>query len=551
MNQNQTGKIKYILYARKSSESEDRQVASIESQIDVLKEAAKNDGLEIVAILSESQSAKGPGRPVFNKMLNEIYKGEAHGIICWKLDRLARNPVDGGQINWMLQQGIIKHIKTYERSYYPTDNVLMMSVEFGMANQFIRDLSQNTKRGLKTKAERGWYPAFSTLGYIHNPLKRKGEKEIIKDPERFNLVRKMFDLMLTGNYTPQRILNIATEEWNLRNKSGMKVARSTVYRIFTDPFYYGMFEFPKGSGNWYQGKHEPMISAEEYDRIQLLLGRNGKLRPKTHTFIYRGLIFCGECGAMVTAEEKIKRQKNGNTHYYIYYHCTKRKNPHCSQKTIEEKELEKQILEVLKNIEVPSEFYDWAIGLLKIESLREVEDRNKIIANLQKSYNACINKIDALIDMRANGEISEEEFTRKKSGLVKEKFRLQELLNDADIRVNKWIEKAEEVFYFAKTARLRFENGSSDEKRGILSTLGSNLLLKDRKLSISIEKPLLFVESAAKEARAIQERLEPQEILQNKRTLAEIYSQSPKLLRLLDHVRTCVMSRVAGLPCSC
>lgn len=194
-------KIKYFLYARKSSESEDRQVASIESQIEVLTEIAKREGLEIVDIISESKSAKAPGRPEFNKMIQGIYRGEAQGIICWKLDRLARNPVDGGQIMWMLQQGIIKHIKTHERSYYPTDNILTMSVEFGMANQFIRDLSENTKRGLRAKAERGWYPAPPPLGYLPHPLKRKGEKEIIKDRERFNLVRKMFDLMLTGIYT--------------------------------------------------------------------------------------------------------------------------------------------------------------------------------------------------------------------------------------------------------------------------------------------------------------------------------------------------------------
>ena len=158
----QQEKIKYFLYARKSSEAEDRQVASIGSQIDELTKLAKRENLEIANTFSESQSAKEPGRPLFNEMIDKIHKKEIQGIICWKLDRLARNPVDGGQINWMLQQGIIRHIQTFERSYYPTDNVLMMSVEFGMANQFIRDLSQNTKRGLKAKAERGWYPTFAT-----------------------------------------------------------------------------------------------------------------------------------------------------------------------------------------------------------------------------------------------------------------------------------------------------------------------------------------------------------------------------------------------------
>jgi DNA invertase Pin-like site-specific DNA recombinase len=114
-------------------------------------------------------------------MIERIFKGEAQGVLCWKLDRLARNPIDGGQISWLLQQGNIKHIQTHERGYFPDDNVLLMSFEFGMANQFIRDLSVNTERGLRQKAERGWYPTFATLGYMHNPVKRKGEKEDKRD----------------------------------------------------------------------------------------------------------------------------------------------------------------------------------------------------------------------------------------------------------------------------------------------------------------------------------------------------------------------------------
>ena len=158
--------IKYFIYCRKSSEAEDRQVLSIESQENELKGLAKKSNLTVLKVLKEAQSAKAPGRPVFNQMLQEIQQGKAQGIVCWKLDRLARNPIDGGQILWFLQQGIIKHIKTFDRDYFPSDNVLMMSVEFGMANQFILDLSQNTKRGLRAKVEKGWLPGVSPPGYI-------------------------------------------------------------------------------------------------------------------------------------------------------------------------------------------------------------------------------------------------------------------------------------------------------------------------------------------------------------------------------------------------
>ncbi len=262
------GAKKYILYARKSSESEDRQMASIDSQVQELQKLAAELRLEVVDVLSESQSAKAPGRPVFNTLLARIQAGEADGILCWKINRLARNPIDGGQISWLLQGGTLKHIQTFGRGYYSTDNVIMMAVELGMANQFIRDLSTDTKRGLKAKAERGWYPTFASIGYMHNPYKHKGQKEIIEDPERFDLVRKMFDFMLTGNYTPPKILELANDQWGLRTRQGNKIARSNIYRIFSDPFYYGEFEYPKGSGNWHKGQHKAMITRQEFDRIQ-------------------------------------------------------------------------------------------------------------------------------------------------------------------------------------------------------------------------------------------------------------------------------------------
>jgi len=529
--ENTKNKIKYLLYARKSSESEDRQVASIESQVNELTKIAKRDGFEIIEILSESQSAKAPGRPIFNKMIERIYNNEAQGIICWKLDRLARNPVDGGSISWMLQKGAIQHIQTYERDYYPTDNVLMMSVEFGMANQFILDLSQNTKRGLRNKAERGWYPGLAPIGYTHNPLKRKGDKEIIKDPERFDLVRKMFDLILTSSYKPPQILEIANKEWEFKMQNGKQMYRSTIYRMFADSFYCGTFEYPKRSGNWYHGKHESVITEEEYDKIQILLGRKGRSRPKKHTFTFVGIMRCGECGAMITAEEKIKIQKNGNIHHYTYYHCTKRKNKNCTQNSIEEKDLRRQIIEILNKIEIPQSFYLWAMKQLQLETKKETNDRNKILSNQQKAYNDCVKEIDGLISMRAKGELDEENYKRKMEFLSKEKARLQELLNDTDWRINKWINRAEECFIFARDAKKEFKTGTLEEKRQILANLGSNPFLKDKKLSISIQKPLLLVEKAAKEVRIIHNRLEPLQKGKNEFNLDKIYSKSPILLR--------------------
>src|SRR3989339_1376300 len=141
----------YFLYARKSTDVEDKQILSIESQLAELRELAKRENLHIADEFIEKRSAKIPGRPVFNEMLKRIQAGEVQGIICWKIDRLSRNPVDSGKIQWLLQQGIIKEIQTIEKKYLPDDNALILNVESGMANQFIRELVVNVRRGIQTK----------------------------------------------------------------------------------------------------------------------------------------------------------------------------------------------------------------------------------------------------------------------------------------------------------------------------------------------------------------------------------------------------------------
>src|SRR5262245_24005150 len=135
--------LKYFIYCRKSSEDEDRQLLSIDAQYAELNQIAQEHALNIVGRFDESKSAKEPGREVFNDMLRRIQNGEANGILCWALHRVARNFDDGGKVIGMLQRGVIQEIRTFERMYLPSDNVIMMALEFGIANQYVRDLSRD------------------------------------------------------------------------------------------------------------------------------------------------------------------------------------------------------------------------------------------------------------------------------------------------------------------------------------------------------------------------------------------------------------------------
>ena len=518
---------KYILYARKSTESEDRQVASIESQISELRSIALRENLKIVDVLEESQSAKKLGRPIFAKMIERVLNGEANGILCWKLDRLARNFIDAGNIIDLLQRGAIQHIRSFERSYYPQDNVLMMSLEFGVANQYSRDLAVNVTRGLKRKAEMGWYPVQPPLGYLNSKTKGKGLNDISKDPERFAIMRKVFDLMLTGTVTPPKILNIASDEWGLRTRKGKKLSRSNIYYLLTNPFYYGMFQFPRKGGPWYHGAHEPMITEEEYDRIQVLLGRKGKPRPKSHIFDFTGIMKCGECGGSITAEEKFKRPKNGKVHHYVYYHCTKRVHSECSQGSIEVTKLKEQIVKTIESLKIPPEFHEYALKWFKKKNDQDGQATTTILSAQQKAYDVCVRKIHGLIDMRAGNEITTEEFTHKKELLTKEKDRLYELLNDTDGRVNKSIQVADDLFTFLRDAIDKFNNGGFEVRKRILSTLGQNLSIKDKILCIDWEKSLVSSQKLASEVRSIHERLEPRKRKATQSDIEQTYSKNP------------------------
>lgn len=528
-------KIKYILYARKSSESEDRQVLSIDSQIDELKALTKRSGLVITEIRQEAYSAKAPGRTIFNSMLDDIEAGKVQGIIVWNPDRLSRNSMDTGRLIYLFDLGKLLEIVTPGQVFRNTPNdKFLLNLLCSQAKLENDNKGINVKRGLKAKAERGIYPAPAPLGYLNDKYAERGNKTIVKDPERFDMVRKMFGLMLEGTYAPLKILRIVNNKWHFRTANGKKLGKSSIYNLFTRPFYYSVFEYPLGSGNWHKGIHEPMITEAEYDRIQTLLGRDGKQRSKTHEFAFTGMIRCGECGCMITAEEKMKHQKNGNTHHYIYYRCTKKKELQCSQLYIEKKKLEEQILDKIKKIEIPSQFHEWALKWLRKQNEKDAAFTTHIISNHQNAYKECIAKIDSLIDMRAAKEITAEEFQQRKAGLTKDKIRLEELMADTGDSVDKRLKKAEEFFDLALNAREIFEGNDLDKQRKTLAKLGSNLILKDKILSISIEKPIIVLESVAKEARVNNRRLEPIKKRLTQRDFEHSYSQNPRLLPGLD-----------------
>ena len=483
--------INWVIYARKSTESSDRQIQSIDDQVKIQKEVASRLGLNVVKIIFESKSAKAPYvRDGFKELTSLIENGKVNGILTWKMDRLFRNPVDGGFIQYALQQKKLLCIKTPEKDYLPEDNAIILSVESGMSSQYIRDLSVNVRRGVRSKAEKGWFPNIPPIGYLNSKLRDKGNETILVDEERFSIVRKMWDLMLTGTYSPPEVLRIATNEWGLttpirRTLGGKAVSVSYIYKILTSEFYTGTFTY---AGKVYQGKHIPMITRDEFDRVQMLLGKKGKPRSQTHTFSFTGIMRCGECGAVITASEKKKYVKSLNkTNTYIYYHCTKRKKyQKCNQAPIKVENLESQVLKLINQNIISKDFYDISIKVLKEMHETEIETRQTIYKNQLTTVQEIQKKLDRAVTFLMNGTVTEEQYKSQKKDLEEALVRQTASLKETEKRAQNWTELTENVFHFAKAASSAFTNGDDQTKKEILAHLGWNHQIKSKEVLIDL-----------------------------------------------------------------
>jgi len=480
----ETNKFKYFLYARKSTENEDKQVQSINDQVSRLSDHAIKDGLKIVRYFKEDKSAKEPYiRPVFEEMIKGIENGYADAILVWQIDRLSRNPIDSGRIQYMLQKEKIKCIQTINKLYLPEDNAILLSVEASQANEQIRKLSRDVKRGMESKRQKGQFPHKAGMGYINK------DKEIVPDTEngRFDTLRRLCELFLTGKYSVAKLVDVANNKYGFRTRKtkrngGKKLSKSRLYEMFSNPFYKGCYT---SNGKTYKLNHMPMISEEEFDIIQDILGGKNKPRRKSHDFSYRGPIICGECGCMITAEEKIKRIKStGKSISYIYYHCTGRRG-NCSQnKCIREDKLVELITAEVSKFTILPQFRDWALEVLRESHADEVSERKILFNNLEKSYKEAENKINNLIDMRASDEITKDEFDRKKEEYTAEKARIKENIDNYDHRVDQWFELTERAFDFISCARDAFQTGDLSTKKAILTALGQKIILLDGKIQI-------------------------------------------------------------------
>ena len=419
--------VRYCLYARKSTESEEKQVLSIDSQIREMEQIATNQGLNIVCMKRESHSAKASGkRPIFQEIIDEVDKGIYNGILTWAPDRLSRNAGDLGSLVDLMDQGKLIHIQTYGQTFSnsPNEKFLLM-ILCSQAKLENDNKSVNVQRGLRARCEQGLWPFRPPTGYLKSDHKDEGCVCVLDD-KRSLVIKQMFEKIANDRWSGRKLHNWLKNEIHFTHSSGKPLSLGNVYRVLQNHFYYGKFEYPVDSGNWYQGIHEPIVTKELFDAVQEQMNRQILVkRSDPKDFAFTKLITCGLCGSGVTADEKFKELKDGGVNRHVYYRCSRSRNQNCNYKAINEQTLIKQITKIIKEIGIKN--------LPMKEKIRSEIDR------IKKFYSF--------------------------------------LLND---EAKLYLKDVDSVAY----ATFILQEGSTDEQREVMNCLKGQLILQDRKISL-------------------------------------------------------------------
>ena len=459
---------KFFLYARKSTDVEDKQVLSIEAQFAELREFAKREGLYITEELIEKQSAKIPGRPVFNSMIERIEKGDACGILAWHPDRLARNSVDGGKIIYLIDTGKIKYLK-FPQFWFDANpqGKFMLTIAFGQSKYFVDSLSENTKRGLRQKVRNGIYPGIPPVGYL-NDLR---SKTIVLDRKKAPIIKKAFEMFAAGHYRIMDIRDFLAKNGIVTRKGQEWKADRVTKQILTNPFYYGHFKY---WGEIHEGKHTPIISKKLFDKTEEVVHQRSKSWKKPKVIkAYLGLFRCGQCGMMVTAE----LQKG-----HIYYRCTKKsKTIRCTQPYVREEEVDGQLSQSIEEVSLRQDWADKMLDKLSLEEKDVAQSCHSFVGEKQAEMRSLSDKLQRLLDSYLDQDIDRDSYLNKKAEMLSKKKTLEEQILRFQQTKNAWLEPFKNWIVEAANAANTARGENLNAKKVLAQKIfGSNLKLTDK-----------------------------------------------------------------------
>ncbi len=482
-------KTKAFTYTRKSQDRDDRQVLSIEGQQKALSSLIRQKNIAPVYLAPEERTAAKPGRPVFNEMMERIEAGEARHVVTWMANRLSRNYIDGGRIMQALHTGKLLSIITPERIYHstPTD-MFTLHIELGMAKMYSDEISQNVKRGYAAKYERGEYPTHAPVGYLNATL--NGYKNIVPDPDRAPRVIRVFQEASTGKYTLDELFKYSIDVEGLTSKKGNTLPKQTLYDLLRNPIYYGVYQH---GGDWHIGKYEALITKDLFDKVQYSMGWTRKRQRNSTSgasYPFKGVVTCANCSYNITAYAKRKKLASGHYVTYHYYSCTRKsKKISCKEPQASAVEIETEVSSQLDKIVIRPEEAEVCLKLLRHYHQETVENQSHRLSEWRRDQARTEKRLVKLLEMRVDGELDHDEFMNEKKRLNDSLVRTKEQIEKVHTNADEWLELAESFFSSTVTLAETFKIANHDEKRKLLTEIGSNWELGNKKVLFTPRKP--------------------------------------------------------------
>lgn len=476
-------KLKYFLYARKSSEDDGRQVMSIEAQLFELREFARKENLEILAEFQESKSAKTPGRDIFGKMMEQVERSDGVGILAWHPDRLARNSVDGGKIIYGVDTRKIVSLRFPTFWFEPTpQGLFMLQVAFGQSKYYSDNLSENIKRGIRQKLRRGEWLNLAPFGYQNNTNLRNIEPH----PTNARIVRLAFEEYAKGTHTLKSIGTFLAD-LGVVSKYRTPLAKVSVKRLLTNRAYLG---FIKHKDEWHHGNFDPLVSPSLFEAVQKIM--NEKQRPRgrkrsKHDFAFTGLFRCGECTSMISAQWTTNRHGTK----YRYYRCSKKRG-RCSQSYLREEDLASQLQARLQTISLADRYTDWMLDKVTEWKKEEISVSKSEMQNLDSQINAGQARLEKLVSAYLDEDIPKAIYLKKKDELMRACAALEQKKQDFAGGKNQWVEPLREWIKDTKQANFLASNPDFKEIKIIVQKIGTNPKVRDKSVRFSVSAPFCF-----------------------------------------------------------
>jgi site-specific DNA recombinase len=463
-----------VLYARVSSKDQEREGFSIPAQQKALRQYALEHGFTVVREFLDIETAKQAGRGGFGEMLAFLKANPSCGsILVEKTDRLYRNIRDWITVDDLnLEVHFAKENAVVSKNSRSSEK-FMHGIKVLMAKNYVDNLGEEVKKGMREKAEQGHWPSMAPIGYLNN----RATHRIEPDPQRAPLIAELFQVYATGAYSLKTLLAKASAIGLTHPRMDRRLFKSEIHRLLQNPIYSGDFVW---DGTKYPGCHQAVITRELFDAVQAIPRHRPGARHMKHLHAFMGLLTCANCGCAITAERKKGK--------YVYYHCT---NYHggCDNTYIREEQLSDLLDDVIRPIQITPEVAEDIATALRVTDQGAEQSRTGSLRQIEQRRRAAVSKLDRGYDDFVSGRISEEFWTRKSKEWEAEALTCKAEQARVERPRPPATATAQKILELAKQAEFLYRSQIPAEQRRLLETVLSNCAFDRGTLCPTYSKP--------------------------------------------------------------